>query len=334
MSGRLLLAVAGAILLAVVAAVWFSGLSDGDSARGAGAAAEQPDAPTGTVDPALVTVVEAARATAAQAAVDANAADAVATATDKVAATAATFAADGNTAAAEAGKVAKTACKTPGATLACATTGDGTRYEGAQTCRSDGCGPDGFGVFTDAKRGWESQGKWENWSLVLGCDSMKGVITYCGQQVASAWSGFGISYNSEAAAISAEWLAGAGKNPIQLDYPTGSRMRGEMVDYKLDGLGVYERSDKRVLRGRWRAGKLISGVVAYPASGNVLSGTFLDGNAQSGSIAYRDGHLFVGEIEDGPALAEARPKRGVLYAPDGRIAAQGAWRDGAPVSID
>ncbi|BCW90954.1 hypothetical protein sos41_41300 [Alphaproteobacteria bacterium SO-S41] len=331
MNGRFLFAAIGAILIAVVAALWFSGLFGSDVARDA---VTQPEAPPETVNPRLVPVVEAARAAAAQATSDANAADAVSAATDKVAASAAKFAADGKTAAEEAAKIAKKACKAPSATLACATAEDGTRYEGAQACRTDGCGPDGFGVFTDERRGWESQGKWENWSLVLGCDSMKGVTTYCGQQVASAWSGFGISYNSEAAAISAEWLAGAGKNPIQLDYPTGSRMRGEMAEYKLDGLGVYERSDKRVLRGRWQAGKLISGIVAYPASGDVVSGTFLDGNAQSGSIAYRDGHLFVGEIEDGPALAEAKPKRGVLYAPDGSIAAQGAWRDGLPVATD
>ena len=334
MNGRLLFAVVGAILLAIVAALLFSGPFGDDGANHTSDAAKQSEVPTGAVNPALVPVIEAARAAVAQATVDATAADAVATATDKVAATAAASAADGKTAADEAARVAKKACKVPGATLACATAEDGTRYEGAQACRTDGCGPDGFGVFTDAKRGWESQGKWENWSLVLGCDSMKGVITYCGQQVASAWSGFGISYNSEAAAISAEWLAGAGKNPIQLDYPTGSRMRGEMADYKLDGLGVYERSDKRVLRGRWRAGKLISGVVVYPVSGDVVSGTFLDGNAQSGSIAYRDGRLFVGEIEDGPALTEARPKNGVLYTPEGHIAAQGAWHDGVPRAAD
>ncbi len=165
---------------------------------------------------------------------------------------------------------------------------------------------------------------------MLGCDSMQGVVTYCGQQIASAWSGYGISYNAEAAAISAVWRNGAGQDPILLDYPSGSRMRGEMADYKLDGLGVYERSDQRVLRGRWSAGTLLSGVVVYPASGDVVSGVFVDGNAQSGTIAYRDGSRFVGEIEDAPTLAQARPKEGVLYAPDGAVAAQGAWRDGVP----
>ena len=121
-----------------------------------------------------------------------------------------------------------------------------------------------------------------------------------------------------------------GQNPIRLDYPTGSRMRGEMTDYELDGLGVYERADQRVLRGRWRAGTLLSGVVVYPASGDAVSGVFVVGNAQSGTIAYRNGSRFAGEIEDGPTLAQARPRRGVLYAPDGAIAAQGAWRDGVP----
>jgi hypothetical protein len=185
-------------------------------------------------------------------------------------------------------------------------------------------------VFTDARRGWESEGRWENWSLVLGCDSMKGVITYCGQQVASAWSGYGVSYNANAAAISAKWMNGVGQNPIQLDYPGGSRMRGEMLKYELDGLGIYERYDKRVLRGRWQAGKLISGAIVYPASGDIVSGVFADGNAYSGTIRYRDGRLFVGAIEDASALAQPRPANGALYAPDGSMEHKGVWRDGRP----
>jgi hypothetical protein len=331
-SGRLILALVAVIVLVAAAALWLSGALRGDPAAGAKDVAGQPEAVAGAIEAGLVPVVEAAKAASAQAAADAEAADAVASLAGKVAASAAKFAAEGRLAAEEARKAAAKACRAPSNSQGCAAAGDGTRYEGAQSCRAEGCGPEGYGVFTDATRGWESQGKWENWSLVLGCDSMSGVITYCGQQVASAWSGYGISYNSKAAAISAEWLKGVGKNPIQLDYPTGSRMRGEMVQYELDGLGVYERSDKRVLRGRWKAGKLLSGVVVYPASGDVVSGAFVDGNAHSGSIAYRDGRLFLGEIEDGPALAQARPKNGVLYRPDGSIEAQGAWRDGLPVA--
>ena len=286
------------------------------------------------VDPRLAPIVASAKSAAAQALTDAAGADVVAVATDEVAAKAAASAADGRAAATKAGEAATKACKAPSETRACATAEDGSRYEGAQACRADGCGPEGYGIFTDTRRGWESQGEWKDWSLVLGCDSMKGVVTYCGQQVASAWSGFGISYNAEAAAISGEWRDGAGKNPLQLDYPTGSRMRGDMTDYELDGLGVYERSDKQILRGSWRAGKLVSGVVFYPATQDVVSGRFVDGAAQLGVITYRDGRVFAGEIEDGPALAQARPHDGVLYAPDGSIAAQGAWRDGMPVAAE
>jgi hypothetical protein len=285
-----------------------------------------------TLDAHLAPVIEAARAASAQADADAKEADAIAAATDTMAAKAAKSAEEAKAAAGEARRAAAKACKAPDASHGCAAAGDGTRYEGMQSCRADGCGPESFGVFTDAKRGWESQGKWQDWSLVLGCDSMNGAITYCGQQVASAWSGYGISYNANAAAISAEWLKGVGRNPIQLDYPSGSRMRGEMAKYELDGLGVYERADKRVLRGRWLAGVMQSGVVAYPDTGALVSGVFADGNARSGSIRYRDGRIFIGEIEDAPALAQARPKRGILYAPDGAIERQGQWRDGAPVA--
>lgn len=332
MSGRQVLAAVGAIALTAGTALWFSGALQGERRHGENEAAVQPTTAAGTIEAQLVPVVAAAKAAAAQAAADASLADAVAAAADTVAANASRFAADGRAAAEEARKAARTACKAPGVEQGCAAAEDGTRYEGAQTCRPEGCGPDGYGVYTDPKRGWESQGKWENWSLVLGCDSMNRAITYCGQQVASAWSGYGISYNANAAAISAEWLKGVGKNPIQLDYPTGSRMRGEMVNYELDGLGVYERSDKRALRGRWQAGNLLSGVVVYPGSGDVVSGAFVNGVAQTGSIAYRNGRIFIGRIEDGPALPQARPGNGVLYAPDGAIEAQGAWRDGVPAA--
>jgi hypothetical protein len=325
-NGRLLLAMAGAILLALAIAYWAyvpAGGTPGPEAD----AADGPPVQT-AIEGRLVPVVEAARAAAAQAAADGAAADAIAARAGEVADTAARFAAEGRAAAESARAAAAKACTSPGRRQGCASAGDGTRYEGEQSCRADGCGPDGFGVFTDSKRGWESQGRWQNWSLVLGCDTMKGAITYCGQQVGSAWSGFGISYNENAAAISAEWLNGVGTNPIQLDYPGGSRMRGDMADYELNGPGVYERSDGRILRGRWRAGTLLSGVVAYPKSGDVVSGAFLDGNAQSGSIRYRDGRVFVGDIEDGPELMQARPKDGVLYGPDGTVELQGVWRNG------
>jgi hypothetical protein len=332
MNGRLLLALVAAFVVVAGTAFWMFGARPsavGDQTR-AGTAATS--APASGIDPQLGPVVDAAAAAAAQAQADAAAADAIAAAADEVAAGAAHFAAEGRQAAERARTAADKACKAPGPAQACAVAGDGTRYEGAQSCRADGCGPDGFGVFTDAKRGWESQGQWADWSLVLGCDSMQGAVTFCGQQVASAWSGYGISYNANAAAISAVWRNGVGQNPIRLDYPTGSRMRGEMTDYELDGLGVYERADQRVLRGRWRAGTLLSGMVVYPATGDVVSAAFVDGNAQSGTIAFADGSRFVGALEDGPTLAQARPRSGVLYAADGAIAAQGAWRDGVPVA--
>jgi len=328
MTLRAVVAVGAAIAVLAVILLWRA-----EPSRDAAPAESRhvPEAPATAVDASLVPAIKTAEAASAQAMRDATAADAVASAADAVAANAAKFAENGKLAAEKARKTAVAACKAPDAKLGCATSEDGSRYEGAQSCRTEGCGPDGYGVFTDTRRGWESQGKWENWSLVLGCDSMKGVITYCGQQVASAWSGFGVSYNTEAAAISAVWVKGVGQNPMQLDYPTGSRMRGNMTDYILDGPGIYERSDKRVLRGSWRAGKLLSGIVVYPVSGDVTSAAFVDGNADSGSIRYRDGRLFVGEIEDNPALPQARPRRGVLYAPDGGIAFQGLWRDGVPV---
>lgn len=319
---RLILAVAGVALLGV--AYWSLGTGPERPAGEVGTALNQTPPATGSIEPPLGPVIEAAKAASARAMTDASGADAVAAVADGVAARAAGFAADAKAAATAARTAAAKACKAPGGEQGCTAAGDGTRYEGGQSCRADGCGPDGYGVFTDAQRGWESQGRWENWSLVLGCDSMKGVITYCGQQIASAWSGYGISYNSNAAAISAEWLKGAARNPIQLDYPAGSRMRGEMVNYELDGLGVYERSDKQIRRGRWQAGKLVSGLVTYPVSGVVVSGAFVDGRAKSGIITYRDGRMFVGEIEDGPDPAPARPQTGVLYAPDGSIENQGS----------
>lgn len=328
----MIFALVGAVPLAAGCALWFSGVFRGQQGTAADAVADRPGAGDVAIDARLAAVIQAATAAAAEARADADAAGAVALSADKVATAAARFAAEGKAAAEKARKAAERACQVPSDRQGCAAAEDRTRYEGGQSCRAEGCGPDGYGVFSDARRGWESQGKWENWSLVLGCDSMNGVITYCGQQVESSWSGYGISYNARAAAISAEWHKGPGSNPIQLDYPTGSRMRGEMANYELDGLGVYERSDKRVLRGRWRAGKLISGVVSYPRTGDTVSGAFGEGNAQSGSIAYRDGRIFIGEIEDGPNLEPARPRLGALYAPDGRIEHQGSWRDGVAIA--
>ena len=330
MNGRLQLAMAGAITVALAIAVWAFAPFESPPPADPGAGTIQPAADQNTIDVQLVAVIDAAKAAATQAAADAAGADAVAASAGDIAEQAARSAADGKAAADKAIATAAKACRTPGPRQGCASAGDGTRYEGEQSCRAEGCGPDGFGVLIDTRRGWESRGQWKDWSLVLGCDLMKDVITYCGQQVASAWSGPGISYNENAAAISAIWLNGSGKNPIQLDYPGGSRMRGEMANYELDGLGVYDRSDGRVLRGRWRAAKLVSGVVAYPGTGDVASGKFAEGFAQSGSIRYRDGRIFVGDIEDGAALAQARPRRGVLYAPDGTIEAQGAWSNGVP----
>ena len=332
MSGRVMMVIAGVMLLLAVAGLWAFNTPQSAPNSPGEQVAIQPAVNAGVIEARLAPVVDAARTASDTAVREAGAADGVALAADKVAASAASFAADAKGAAGKAREAAAKACEAPDIKQGCAGADDGTRYEGAQKCRSDGCGPEGYGVFTDARRGWESQGKWENWALVLGCDLMKGVVTFCGQQLASEWTGYGVSYNAEAAAISARWLKGAGQNPIQLDYPSGSRMRGEMVDYELDGLGIYQRSDARVLRGRWRAGQLVSGVVVYPGTGDSVSGTFLDGNAQSGSITYRDGRVFFGDLQDSTAMAQARPARGVLYAPDGHIEAQGVWRNGSTAS--
>lgn len=327
MNSRLILALVLVLLVAAGTAVWL--LAPGpDTAAGTRAS---PGA-INPIDPSLAPTIDAATAASTQALADTSAADATASATDAVAIRAAEEAASGKTAAARARDAATKACRAPSQTQGCATAPDGSRYEGAQACNAQGCAPDGFGVFTDKKRGWESQGQWENGALVLGCDLMKGVITYCGRQVASAWSGFGISYNEKAAAISAEWKNGKGQNPIQLDYPTGSRMRGAMVNYELDGPGVYERADKRVLKGRWQAGQLASGTVTYPETGDRVSGVFSAGIATSGVIEYRDGRRFVGTLEDTPTLPQPLPRSGVLYAPNGQIEHQGAWQAGFPVT--
>lgn len=293
-------------------------------------AAAEPAPQAAAADTALQSIVQQATTAAATADTDAKAAAPVAAEAARIAGSAANAAMAARAAAEEAGKAAARACKSPTDKLGCNTAADGTEYAGEQSCRADGCGPDGFGVFKDARKGWASAGEWYEWSLILGCDTLKGATVYCGFQADSAWSGLGVSTNAEAATISANWLKGVGQNPIQLDYPSGSRMRGEMADYVLNGLGVYERNDRVVLSGRWSAGKIASGTVVYPATGTRLSASFSDGIARSGVIAWTDGRRFVGLIEDLPTLAEARPLEGVLYAPDGAIEVQGRWTNGLP----
>lgn len=328
--------IAAAVILFAAAALWFSGVLDRatvpEPATGAATkvpAPVPPAPPANAVSERLVPILTSARDAAEMASAVAREAQPIAAKADAVAAEAAKMADKGKTAATEARQAAAKACKSPSATLVCADAADGTHYAGAQSCKGDqGCGPDGYGVLSDKKNGWVSEGEWRDWSLVLGCDSVNGAITYCGQQASSAWSGFGVSYNANDAAIAAEWLKGAARNPLRLDYPSGSRMRGEMKKYELDGLGVYDRNDGRVLSGRWQAGKLISGVVTYPGTGDVFSGSFADGNAQLGTVAYKDGRMFVGRIEDSPALAEALPAEGVIYSPAGAIIQQGTWKGG------
>lgn len=295
--------------------------------------APAPDAPTtaapDAIAEALKPVVSAARQATTAAEAEANAAATVVAAADTVAANAARAAGEAKTAAETATTAAESACKKPSAKLACAKAEDGTHYAGDQSCDDTrGCGPDGFGVLTDERTKWSSAGRWTKWLLTLGCDTMDGKITYCGAQSASAWNGFGISYNENAAAISAAWKDGQAENPLQLDYPTGSRMRGDMKKYELSGRGIYERNDGVVMMGLFSAGKIVSGVVRYPASGDMVLATFGAGLAASGSIRYRDGSIFTGRLDDHASLPQPRPLQGVLLAPDGTVRQQGSWKDG------
>jgi len=338
---RLALVAAG-LAAATAATVWLAPWQPSPTVDAVVQDSPSPPVPLGDldpqVDPRLKDVVTAARAAAALAHQADRDAAATALEADAAAAEARKMWDRAKGVAGSARAAAETACS--GSTAPdgyiCTQGQGGTSLRGEGACPGDACVLTGFGIYEKAQWG-RTEGRIESGDFILGCSTFVIGDVYCGQLKDLYGDGSGVYEQKTGSIYAGTFKAGlpdvigvmdhSAIADTSLDGSGGDIYRGGLKDGRSHGLGQIKFRNGISYSGGWDDSTLNGHGVYTANSGTVFAARFERGPAVIGTIAYADGRLFVGAIEDNTTLIEAHPREGVLYAADGTIARQGRWKN-------
>ena len=178
----------------------------------------------------------------------------------------------------------------------------------------------GIGTLYDSK-GVQYQGEWKD-----DHKEGKGIMYYAntsryeGQWEKDKKNGFGVFFYENGELYEGEYENDCMKGKGKFYYKNGDVYIGEFYKDKKKGFGMYFYNDKTIFEGQWRNDKIGKyGVVRY-ANGCEFKGEWISEEKQLGVINYKNGDMYLGEIEN-----EKKEGYGIMYYSNSNMY-EGEWK--------